>query len=336
MATKISFLNRLNQNKMYETKALLIDSEKSKKWLLEAVSKETKQLDFCSAFITTGSLKFFYESFSNNGFSGYVRLLVRWQLMDLLNGASDLESYKFARDKGLRFFINQDFHGKVYRINPGGVLIGSANLTSAGFALKENKNDEVCVVVQESQDNNNFVDNLFSNATEIDDEKFNIIKEVFETFKNKNIKETNPYWPHEVMEFLQKEQAINGLIVDEMLHLKYSEISAEKTTSLSFIHDMSLLGVSSNEILDKSIVKSKFLKTKSFLWLTQKLNNGPGYFYFGELTAMLHDDIIDDPVPYRKDVKELLQNLLDWTDEFAKDYVIIDRPNYSQRVTKVI
>lgn len=312
----------------------MIDSEKSKKWLLDSVSNETQSVDFCSAFITVGSLRFFYESFCHNGFSGPLRLLARWQLTDLLTGSSDLESYEFAKKNGLRFYVNQDFHGKVYSVDPAGILIGSANLTCAGFALKQNKNGEVCVTTQKSQVNNNFVDNLFVNATEIDDKKFILMKDAFEL--NKKIKNANPSWPDEILNFLTKEQKVDGLIVDEMFHLRYSEISHAAPATLELIHDMSLLGLTDIEKLDSELVKSRFLRSKSFLWLIQKFNNGPGYFYFGELTGMLHDDIIDDPVPYRKDIKGLLQNLLDWSEEFAKDFVTIDRPNHSQRVTKVI
>lgn len=52
--------------------------------------------------------------------------------------------------------------------------------------------------------------------------------------------------------------------------------------------------------------------------------------FFGELTQKLHNRTIKDPPPYRRDVKILLANLLSWINLFAKDFIEIERPNYSQ------
>ena len=54
--------------------------------------------------------------------------------------------------------------------------------------------------------------------------------------------------------------------------------------------------------------------------------------YFGELSAKLHNALINDPKPYRKEVKDLLSNLLGWIEYFDFDFIKVDRPSYSQRV----
>ena len=46
----------------------------------------------------------------------------------------------------------------------------------------------------------------------------------------------------------------------------------------------------------------------------------------------LHNALVEDPKPYRREVKELLSNLLSWVEELEMEEIVIDRPNYSQRI----
>lgn len=54
--------------------------------------------------------------------------------------------------------------------------------------------------------------------------------------------------------------------------------------------------------------------------------------YFGELSASLHNTVVSDPKPYRKDIKIMLGNLLRLIEELEMEEIVIDRPNYSQRI----
>ena len=54
--------------------------------------------------------------------------------------------------------------------------------------------------------------------------------------------------------------------------------------------------------------------------------------YFGELSARLHNVVVADPKPYRKDIKQMLANLLRLIEELEMEEIVIDRPNYSQRI----
>lgn len=46
----------------------------------------------------------------------------------------------------------------------------------------------------------------------------------------------------------------------------------------------------------------------------------------------MHDSVISDPKPYRREIKEMLVNLLAIIEQLGMDEVCIDVPNYSQRV----
>ena len=54
--------------------------------------------------------------------------------------------------------------------------------------------------------------------------------------------------------------------------------------------------------------------------------------YFGKLSESLHIAVVSDPKPYRKDIKIMLMNLLKLIKKLEIEEIIIDRPNYSQRI----
>ena len=91
-------------------------------------------------------------------------------------------------------------------------------------------------------------------------------------------------------------------------------------------HDMKVF------MLDGS--RNTFLSSKAFRWLVDVLKESSSHEgYFGSITQKLHDALSDDPRPYRKDVKQLLTNLLSYCKEYAKEYVLIDVPgSHSERV----
>ena len=46
----------------------------------------------------------------------------------------------------------------------------------------------------------------------------------------------------------------------------------------------------------------------------------------------MHNALIIDPKLYRRDVKQMLANLLDLIEKLGMEEIIIDRPNHSQRI----
>jgi hypothetical protein len=96
---------------------------------------------------------------------------------------------------------------------------------------------------------------------------------------------------------------------------------------------LSLLSISEQHADDFSIIRAKFRKTKIFRWFVKSLSKQDTEVYFGKATALLHDQLFDDPKPYRQEVKSLLVNLLSWIDGLGIEEILIDRPNHSQRIT---
>ena len=86
---------------------------------------------------------------------------------------------------------------------------------------------------------------------------------------------------------------------------------------------------------NKEKLKEVFRWSNAYLWLLDTLKNNDGCMYFGALSAALHNSVISDPKPYRRDIKKMLANFLKLIEELQMDEVAIDKPNYSQRIMLV-
>ena len=90
-----------------------------------------------------------------------------------------------------------------------------------------------------------------------------------------------------------------------------------------------------DETYHGDIVKFKqlFRWSNAYLWLLAILKENKGCLYFGALAEKLHNILISDPKPYRRDVKQMLANLLSLIDKLGMEEIVIDRPGYSQRIS---
>jgi hypothetical protein len=85
--------------------------------------------------------------------------------------------------------------------------------------------------------------------------------------------------------------------------------------------------------VEHSILKKQVANVRCIRWLIETLQESQNQeLYFGCLTQALHDDLKDDPAPYRKDVKTLVQNMLSYCEIYLQDKIEITRPNYSQKI----
>jgi len=303
----------------------LISTQEARRWLEGSVDKDCSRLVICSAFLTLGALEYFYNKFIDNKFSGDCEFLARWRLEDLLSGASSLEVFEFLQERNIPLYIKNDFHGKIYSVSDKGLLIGSHNFTRKGLGLASDSNDEFGVILEESVSNNQIIEKVFSNSTLVTQSLYEeISKFILTCSKSKN---ESAVWPDSIKIQLEKSNLENFLI-NEWLHSK----SPLDKDAPGFEHDFSLLNLnSSNDMAD---IKNAFCESIPYRWLNNVLGSHNNEIYHGELGSLLHDAFIDDPRPYRKNVKELLNNLLSWIKVLNIEGIKIDRPNHSERITK--
>lgn len=305
-------------------RAILASLEDSEVWLV-------------SAYLKIQALKELTEGMSS---TNTVSILCRWAPMDLLSGSSDLESFSYASAHGWSFFVHQDLHAKAYRLGSEAIFIGSGNLTSRGFSLASDGNVETMVSVDANEENVKALEHIFDYAIRIDESKFQAIEDWFSRHcGQKSETETTVLeeFPLNRLFVLGGEPPPTHLMVSECFHSNGSWLeNCNGSEGESQRHDLSLLGISDDggcASLTTEQLRYLLARTKMFAWLYAKIVDSPGKeMYFGELTAELHSALIDDPRPYRKDVKSLLANLLSWIEVTSENGICIDRPNYSQRI----
>jgi hypothetical protein len=126
------------------------------------------------------------------------------------------------------------------------------------------------------------------------------VKEYFcQTTANAYILEYSDEWPKEILDLFTRD--IKTLFLEEMPDTKYTE---NETLFSKF--------------LGNDDCKSAFKKSNCYKWLYKILQDHKE-IYFGELSQLLHSALINDPLPYRREVKIVLSNLLSWTQNCTND-----------------
>lgn len=261
--------------------------------------------------------------------AGNKTLVVRWEPYDLLEGASDLEVYLSTKQFGWRLFINQRLHAKLAIIDNARVIMGSANCTESGLGLLgARSNLEANVKMTISPEILKWQADLLNDSIEITDELYELI--------SKEISAFDPEWkPKIVFSFpdalRQKMKEVHGgLFTKDFVWCSTPEQLA-KQTGEDVNHDLQLMRLTPSSSRDE--MRAAFERLKIYRWLNEAIETE---LYFGELTKKLHTDLQDDPKPYRKSVKILLANLINWTTFLFPERFRQERPNYSTKVVRII
>lgn len=248
------------------------------------------------------------------------RLLVRFRMDDIVKGSTDFDILQYGITHGWKIYIRFDLHAKTYIVDHKRGIIGSANATNLGLSMGKHGNMEVATLAELSDQDNKKINGLFDDAIEVSQEimqnMYNQLKDTKsgverESFRwDSNI--TSLFHPH-VETVFSHEFPDDTLLVEG--------------TYLPFVDEV-FSG-------DLEAFKDSLRWSNAYMWLLDSLKKNNGSMYFGELSEKLHNDLVTDPKPYRRDVKEMLSNLLSLIDQVGMEEVTIDRPNYSQRVSLV-
>lgn len=298
----------------------LLDGDKLRQKLESSLPHAKKQIVFISAYITQSAIDWFKKHVPDNIDT---HVICRLLPSDVLNGATQLSALKTALRAGIKVSCLHSLHAKIYAIDSEAIYVGSANLTNNGLRIYGTGNIEACSQVPANNLNLNFINKIVESATPLDEE---IIQNMQSCIDLKEVSVFLDCWPEGVL----KEE--EGIWVRDFF---WTTPGATKN-NIEFIHDCELLGIESSN-KDDEVQKEQVLRTRCIRWLIRKLEIEPEHeLYFGTLTKILHDELKDDPAPYRKDVKILLQNLLDYVEEYLPDIIEITTPRHSQRIKLLV
>lgn len=248
-------------------------------------------------------------------------LIVRLKPEDILAGATDLELYPYCKEHGWSMFFRLDLHAKTYIFDNLRCVLGSANATSRGLSIGGVGNYEMAVLNEIDDSDRQQVRNLFRSSVRMTDALYADMKTAISSMESQHTPRASAKWPEEINQFFHPD-----------FSLLFSEdfpscFDPREATSEDLIFLNTFPGADQDEI------KKAFRESKCFQWLMKLLSEQEhNELYFGAASAALHSVILNDPRPYRKEVKNLLANLLNWISVLDMEEIGIDRPNYSQRI----
>ncbi len=282
------------------------------------LSTAQKSVQLISAFCKLDAFKNL-ESYINS----YVlekKLLVRFRLSDLISRATDFEILEYCLSNGWKVFIRFDLHAKTYIVDNSRGIIGSANMTASGLELKNSGNYEMASFVKVEESDIHKIEKLFENSIKVTSKIISTMKKQYEKAKEHGKNAESAEWNDEIKNLIQPK--VTALFSYDLPETNRTDFSyGEKIGFLDVVYDGNIENT-----------RTVFLSSNCYNWLVNVLQENNGCLYFGELSQKLHDSIISDPKPYRKDIKQMLSNLLCWIQKLNTENVIVDRPNHSQRV----
>ena len=287
--------------------------------ILNAVKKElkcaNKLVQIITAYCKESSL-----TYLNNCVSEDVkdkRLLVRFRMDDILKGSTDFSIIEYGWAQGWKVYIRFDLHAKTYIVDNKRGMVGSANITQSGLSIGRSGNMEMATLVDVEQKDIEKINKLFNDAILVDNALLDKLKFQIDAVDLKDKTESHS-WDDSITKMFKP-------CVDTLFSYELPEdFILSEGEYFSFL----------DEIYTGDIqrFKESFRWSNAYLWLMTTLKESGSCLYFGSLSGKLHNALISDPKPYRRDVKLMLANLLNLAEKLEMEEIVIDRPNYSQRV----
>jgi len=290
---------------------------------LEILIREAKaSFIVLSAFIKLSAFQLLKSQLENTNIE--VVIVSRWRLDDLVAKVSDLSVYKHCQELGWTFKVDERLHSKLFLIDSSVAFIGSSNLTGAGLGLTEKSNFELSTKIEVTDIDVDKVHKYIDSCKTMTDDLYNQIKSFVDSIETP---ERTPYkWPSSIKNLL--EEKVNYLWVDELLFT-----SPKSNNKRDIEHDLNLLGLDDFNV-DIDILRSKFEDLKIIKWLKNQLEKeGSNSLRFGKISSLLHDALLNDPRPYRKEVKDFQVNLFDWLKYLELSEFKFSRYNVSESIS---
>ena len=247
-------------------------------------------------------------------------LLVRFRLDDIIKGSTDFSILNYAKKNGWNVYIRFDLHAKTYIVDDKRGLVGSANATNSGLSIGQAGNMEMATLVDVESKDIRKINKLFDDAILVDQNLYESLESQIAAI-DKSAPTKGYMWDKSITELFKPH--IETLFSYELPE----DFVLQEGEYFSFI----------DKTFDGNILEFKdaIRWSNSYLWLLTTLEENDGCLYFGSITEKLHNSLVSDPKPYRRDVKHMLTNLLNLIERLHMDEVVIDQPNYSQRVRLV-
>lgn len=312
---------------IFSLRTPLLNQSNYKTEVEKAVSEAKSEIIIISAFIKIGGLNWIRKFIKKDV---KVKILCRWSELDLLQKSSDLEIYNFCKLNNWEFSVIHNLHAKVICIDNKTLFLGSNNLTNRGMCLFGNSNEEVGIKTEIQQNELSVINNLISKSKLINDEIYNLYLNWLILNKDK-FKIIN--FDNEIKKIINID--LDNLWVKDFPSSNFNFLRDNFKSDLEVIQQTKEALNIVDEEFDIKKLEFCLIKSKIFFWIKNAMKlQKKDYFFFGELSHLIHNELKDDPTPYRKTIKDFQSNLYSFFDEMKSDYFVVDVPfSRSKRLT---
>lgn len=294
---------------------MLLEGESFSQDLLNSISKCQKSFVACSAFVRSNALDTLLADIQDIE----VIVVARWQKQDLISGASDLDTYQLCKERGWKFGISQNFHGKLYLVDQSSIFLGSANLTQKGLNIGSLSNIEFGTTISASRADLDKIDQfLETEVVWLDDHQFQLIKQDIDSTERLSNPLSELQWSNEIQDQLLRN--VSYLWVHELVFNTPQTLLCLNLDEATQLHDFELLSLDIDTLATESL-KNRFRRSRLYLWVISQLHENQE-MNFGAFSHALHNALLDDPTPYRKEVKEFVATLFAWLDFLSDEFEI--------------
>src|SRR5690554_2142137 len=281
----------------------ILKNEDFRSALESYVARAESQVLLISAFLRSEILEWLGQIIPSNV---SVRVLARWRPVDLISGASDLRAYNIARDYGWTLYVDEMVHAKTILVDETCLFVGSANLTARGTHFLGFGNNELTVQFKPEGEDVDVITGFFASALRVTQPLVSVMEDFLATI---DVVDEQISWPKEIEECFVGQ--VESLWLDECFRTDPGGFFSGDSSDPDVAHDASIFGL-------RIPGKESFKRARVFGWLEHQFSKRPGEILsFGFLSNALHSSILDEDVPYRKEIKLLLANLFEWVEYFG-------------------
>lgn len=299
----------------------ILGTEAFRDLLGQSLEKAKDEIIILSAYVKKIGVEWLIEKLSKKEIN--CTIISRWDKGDLAQGSSDIDCYELCKINKWQFKILKDLHAKIMLVDKKDLFIGSPNLTGHGMSLIPVSNKEMGVKLEATSSDMKIIKNLNEEAILVDDQIYKELK-----LWKENLPETKKIKFPDFPDSLKSKftENLDKIWVHNFPWCSAEELFKNKKNDENFQHDLELFGLEKNN-LEKEIIKKNILNSKIYHWLINQINKQEKKeLYFGNLSSIIHESLLDDPRPYRQDIKTLQSNLYSYIKNFLLEKFIIDVP----------
>lgn len=286
--------------------------------VLYSLIEKSNSIILISAFLTGSVLKLFKESEYDKDISLYVRC----RPSDCINGSCDLNVLKQLISKGVSCYADYKLHAKIYIFDSKNAVIGSSNLTANGLGFSNYPNFELNYSCELSPSDLAQINTYLAQCVQISADDIERMQQEILNISTTSSADIPIEW--KTIDLKPREKIV-GLFIGDFPKCNPFELSDFNDEDV--LHDKVMFG---KDPLDISNFEQSNIYRFIYQFISEQEEKSAS---FGAITAHLHNNILDNFSPYRREIKTYLQNFLLYLECYKCNSLIVSKYRYRQIVS---